>query len=239
MADVESVSSGAGSSGTLYVVSTPIGNLEDISFRAVKVLSEVDLIAAEDTRKTGILLSHYHLHKPTISFFSYNDSKRTAGILAKLRGGTSVALVTDAGTPGISDPGSRLISEALNANVPVVSVPGPTAFLPALIVSGLPAGRFVFEGFLPAKKGRTKVLEKLRAGDRTVIFYESPHRLLRTLKDLHESLGDREISVARELTKKFEEIVRGRISDAIMYFSSKSVKGEFVLVVSGSRSERH
>ncbi len=220
--------------GTLYIVSTPIGNLEDITFRAVSILSGVDLIAAEDTRKTGILLNHYQLRKPLVSFFSFNEARRTPELIAKLKSGTSIALVTDAGTPGISDPAFRIIRAALDESIPVVAIPGPTAFLPALIVSGLPVERFVFEGFLPVKKGRKTMLESLRRENRTIILYESPHRLLKTLRELQEHLGNREISVARELTKKFEEVVRGRISDAINHFSTHKILGEFVIVLGGS-----
>ncbi|MBI4546656.1 MAG: 16S rRNA (cytidine(1402)-2'-O)-methyltransferase [Ignavibacteriae bacterium] len=224
------------SSGTLYIVSTPIGNLEDITFRAIDILSRVDLIAAEDTRKTKILLDHYQIRKALVSYFSYNEARRTPELIAKLKSGLSIALVSDAGTPGISDPAFRIIRAALDENISVVSIPGPTAFLPALIVSGLPADRFVFEGFLPVKKGRKTKLEQLRNEDRTMILYESPHRLLRTLNDLLEFLGDREISVSRELTKHFEEVIRGRISSVLSFFSQKSIRGEFVLVVRGLSS---
>ena len=224
--------------GTLYIVSTPIGNLEDISFRAVKILSQVDLVAAEDTRKTKILLDHYNIHKPLISFYSYNEVRRTPELIEKLKTGTSIALVSDAGTPGISDPAFRIIHAALDEQIPVIAIPGPSAFLPALIASGLPTGRFVFEGFLPVKKGRKTLLEKLRGEERTIILYESPHRLLRTLRDLESYLGNREISVGRELTKKFEEVVRGKISEALKYFSRNTVKGEIVLVIDGVRAKK-
>ena len=224
--------------GTLYIVSTPIGNLEDISFRAVKVLSDVDLIAAEDTRTTKILLDHYNIHKLLISFYSYNEARRTPELIEKLKGGTSIALVSDAGTPGISDPAFRIVRAALDKQISVIAIPGPSAFLPALIASGLPNERFVFEGFLPIKKGRKTLFEKLRSEERTIILYESPHRLLRTLHDLQSHLGDREISVGRELTKKFEEVVRGKISEALKYFSRNTVKGEIVLVIDGVRVKK-
>ncbi|MGA2624898.1 MAG: 16S rRNA (cytidine(1402)-2'-O)-methyltransferase [Bacteroidota bacterium] len=223
--------------GTLYIVSTPIGNLEDITFRAVSILSGVDLVAAEDTRKTKFLLNHYNLQKPLVSFFSFNEARRTPDLIAKLRSGTSIALVTDAGTPGISDPAFRIVRAALDESVPVVAIPGPSAFLAALIVSGLPVERFVFEGFLPVKKGRKTMLERLGSEERTIILYESPHRLLKTLRELHEHVGNREIAVARELTKKFEEVVRGRISDAIDHFSNHKVLGEFVIVLGGSSGD--
>jgi len=220
--------------GTLYVVSTPIGNLEDISFRAITILSTVDLIAAEDTRTTGVLLHHYDIKKPLVSFYSYNEARRTPELIGKLKSGLSIALVTDAGTPGISDPAFRMIRAAVDEAIPVVAIPGPSAFLPALIVSGLPVDRFAFEGFLPVKKGRRTKLEQLRGEQRTIVLYESPHRLLRTLEDLQTNLGDRQISVARELTKKFEEIVRGKIADVRRYFSCRAVRGEFVIVVAGN-----
>src|ERR1041385_770974 len=221
-------------SGTLYIVSTPIGNLEDITFRAVKTLSEVDLIAAEDTRKTRFLLDHFKIHKPIVSYFSYNEARRTPELLSKLKLGSSIALVSDAGTPGVSDPAFRIIRTALDENVPVISIPGPTAFLPALILSGLPSEHFVFEGFLPVKKGRKTKLEQFQKEHRTIILYESPHRLLRTLNDLQQYLGDRQISVSRELTKKFEETVRGDIPSILSYYSTHPIKGEFVIVVSSS-----
>lgn len=226
------------SRGTLYIVSTPIGNLGDISKRAVDVLSSVDLIAAEDTRKTGILLKHFRITTPTLSYYSYNEQKRIPGLVARLRGGDAVAVVSDAGTPAISDPAARLISAAVEENIPVVAVPGPTAFLPALIASGFPIGSFVFEGFLPVKKGRNTRLGELRAEQRTIVLYESPHRLLRTLEDLRRTVGFRRICVARELTKKFEEIVRGTAQEMIDHFAARKVRGEFVIVIEGTGGER-
>jgi len=224
--------------GTLYIVSTPIGNLEDISLRALGVLRGADLIAAEDTRTTGNLLRHYEIRKPMVSYFSQNESRRVPELIEKLEGGLSIAVVSDAGTPGISDPATRLIAAAIAAAVPVVAVPGATAFLPALIVSGLPIGSFVYEGFLPLKKGRNTALAGLAHEDRTIVLYESPHRLLRTLADLKAAFGDRQISVAREITKKFEEVVRGTISEAIAHFTDHRIRGEFVLVVAGRASAR-
>lgn len=220
--------------GTLYIVSTPIGNLEDISDRAIAVLSSVDLIAAEDTRNTGHLLRHFEIRRPMISYFSHNEVRRIPGLIEKLKRGDALAVVSDAGTPAISDPASRLISAAVEEGIPVVSIPGPSAFLPALIVSGFDIGSFVFEGFLPVKKGRMTKLKDLRAERRTIVFYESPHRLLRTLEDLVEPLGARRILVARELTKKFEEIVRGTVGEVLAHFSSGPVRGEFVLVIEGT-----
>jgi 16S rRNA (cytidine1402-2'-O)-methyltransferase len=221
-------------SGTLYIVSTPIGNLEDISIRAVNILSEVDLIAAEDTRTTRVLLDRYGIRKPLVSYYSYNEARRTPELISKLRSGSSIALVSDAGTPGISDPATRIVLSALEAGIGVKAIPGASAFLPALIVSGLPALRFAFEGFLPVKKGRRTKLEQLRREEGTIILYESPHRLLKTLRELEEILGDREISVARELTKKFEEVVRGTVSAVLDHFLHHPVRGEFVIVVAGA-----
>jgi 16S rRNA (cytidine1402-2'-O)-methyltransferase len=221
------------SAGTLYIVSTPIGNLEDMTFRAINVLSKVDLVAAEDTRKSGNLLKHFNIHKPLLSFYSYNESRRLPELIEKLKSGLSIALISDAGTPGISDPAFSIIRAAIEDNITIVSVPGPTAFLPALITSGLPTDRFVFEGFLPVKKGRKTKLEYLQEEEQTVILYESPHRLIRTLNDLLEYLGDREIAVAREITKKFEEVKRGKLSELIAFFSAHAIRGEFVLVISG------
>jgi len=221
--------------GKLYIVSTPIGNLDDITYRAVKILSSVDVIAAEDTRVTKVLLDHYSISKPIISYYSYNETKRIPELIDKLRRGTTIALVSDAGTPGISDPAYRIIRAALDEHLPVEAIPGPSAFLPALIVSGLPVERFVFEGFLPLKKGRQAKLKEVSHEHRTVILYESPHRILRTLQDLLQYCGDREASVARELTKKFEEVVRGKLSSLVKYFSTHTIKGEFVIVLSGRK----
>lgn len=219
-------------SGTLYIVSTPIGNLEDISCRAVRVLSEVDLIAAEDTRTTKILLDRYNIRASLISYHNYNERDRSVQLIEKLKGGTSIAVVSDAGTPGISDPAYRIIHDAIENGIPIVPVPGPSAFLSALVVSGAPIESFIFEGFLPHKKGRKTKLEFLARENRTIVLYESPHRLLRTLHDLQMHLGNRRIVVARELTKKFEEVLRGTISDLLQQLSSRSLKGEFVIVIS-------
>lgn len=220
--------------GTLYIVSTPIGNLEDITLRAVKILAGVDLIAAEDTRTTKVLLTRYNISKPMISYFSHNERRRSAELLERLEGGASVALVTDAGTPGISDPAHVVITEALAKGIPVVPIPGPSAFLASLVVSGLPTDRFVFEGFLPLKKGRRTKLEKLKTEERTIVLYESPHRVLKTLGELLESLGDRDVAVAREVTKKFEEVMRGKLSKVLSDMSKRQPRGEYVIVVSSS-----
>jgi 16S rRNA (cytidine1402-2'-O)-methyltransferase len=219
--------------GTLYIVSTPIGNLEDTSLRAVKILAGVDLIAAEDTRKTKVLLDHHHIKKEMVSYYSYNEARRIPYLLEQLRNGRAVALVSDAGTPGISDPAYRVIKEAIEEGIQVKAVPGPAAFLPALVVSGLPTHRFVFEGFLPAKKGRKARIEELSRESRTIILYESPHRLTKTLLELRDHFGDREVAVCRELTKRFEEVLRGTISEVLPAFTGRSPKGEFVLVIAG------
>ncbi|MEX2116289.1 MAG: 16S rRNA (cytidine(1402)-2'-O)-methyltransferase [Bacteroidota bacterium] len=221
--------------GTLYIVSTPIGNLEDITYRAVKVLGAVDLIAAEDTRKTKILLDHYGISKPMLSYFSYNEKQRTPQLIEQLKGGKSIALVSDAGTPGISDPAHRIVVAALADAIPIIPIPGPSAFLSALIVSGLPTHGFVFEGFLPVKKGRKTKLEELKNERRTVVLYESPHRIVKTLTEIGSTFGERQVVVARELTKKFEEIVRGPLSFVLKEITSKPARGEYVLLVSGNQ----
>lgn len=223
--------------GTLYVVSTPIGNLEDITFRAVKILSGVDLIAAEDTRKTKILLEHYKIQKELISYFQFNEAKRTPELIEALKSGKSIAIVSDAGTPGISDPAYRLVRAAVEEGINIIPIPGVSALLAALVVSGLPTDGFVFEGFLPHKKGRRTKLEQLKTESRTIILYESPHRILKTLQQLQETLGNRQVAVGREITKKFEEFFRGTLSEAFNYFSAKSIKGEFVLVIKGIEND--
>ena len=219
--------------GSLYIVSTPIGNLRDITLRAIEVLKQVDLVAAEDTRHSRKLFAEYGIETPMISYHDFNKEKQTPIIIRKLRQGQSVALISDAGTPGISDPGFYLIREALQQQIRVEAVPGPTAFVPALILSGLPLHRFVFEGFPPAKKGRKSFFENLAQEKRTVILFESPHRLRRTLNDIHQHLGNRRIAIARELTKKFEEVIRGRVAEIIKKLGDKPVKGEIVLVIEG------
>lgn len=224
--------------GTLYIVSTPIGNLEDITLRAIRVLTDVDVVAAEDTRKTGLLLRHLGLKKEMVSYHGYNERARIPGLVGRMVEGKSVGLVTDAGTPGISDPAYMLIKAAIAEKVPVVPLPGPTAFVPALVVSGLPIDRFVFEGFLPGRKGRQKRLSSLSNEDRTIVLYESPHRLVRTLRDLFESLGERDVAIVRELTKSFEEIVRGKLSELVERAASKKPRGEYVIVIGGTGAGR-
>ncbi len=218
--------------GTLYVVATPIGNLEDVTLRALRVLKEVGLIACEDTRRTRTLLSHFGIHVPVTSYFEHNKLTKGPAILRALSEGKSVALVTDAGTPGISDPGFLLVQAARAAGVPVVPVPGPSAVIAALSAAGVPADRFVFEGFLPVKPGRRlHRLEALRDLDMTVVCYESPHRILASLEAIAQVFGDREIVVAREMTKQFEEIVRGTARQLAERFAAGRVRGEFTLII--------
>lgn len=226
------------SPGCLYVVSTPIGNMEDITLRALKVLGGVSLIAAEDTRNSKNLLRHYDISTPCISCFSRNERARIPEILDRLARNESIAIVTDAGTPGLSDPAGLVIAAAIDAGYPVVPLPGASALLAALVVSGLPMDRFLFEGFLPIKKGRQTRLRALTSEARTIVIYESVHRIQRTLRELLEHFGDRRISVCRELTKLYEEIYRGRMSDAVEHFESGTPRGEFVLVVEGATSIR-
>ncbi|HTY11007.1 MAG TPA: 16S rRNA (cytidine(1402)-2'-O)-methyltransferase [Bacteroidota bacterium] len=221
--------------GALYIVPTPIGNLDDITYRAVKILSSVDVIAAEDTRTTKVLLDHLQIQKPLLSFFTHNETIRVPQIVARLRDGHSVALVSDAGTPGISDPAYSIIQACIVDDIPIIPLPGPTAFIPVLVASGMPTQSFVFEGFLPHKKGRSTKLSQLKDEARTMVFYESPHRILRTLEDIRDAFGDRPAVIGREITKKFEEILRGTLSSLHTTLSARPVKGEFVLIVSGAK----
>ncbi|MBD2201328.1 16S rRNA (cytidine(1402)-2'-O)-methyltransferase [Calothrix sp. FACHB-1219] len=222
--------------GTLYIVGTPIGNLEDITFRAVRILQNVDLIAAEDTRHTGKLLQHFQIQTGQISYHEHNRSSRIPELLEHLTNGKAIALVSDAGMPGISDPGYELVKACVEAGITVVPIPGASAAIAALSASGLPTDRFVFEGFLAAKtQQRREYLESLQTESRTLIFYESPHRLRDTLQDLGESLGsDRQIVLARELTKFYEEFWRGTIAEAISHYSQREPQGEYTLVVAGT-----
>jgi 16S rRNA (cytidine1402-2'-O)-methyltransferase len=222
------------SSSSLYIVPTPIGNLGDITLRAIKVLQTVDVILAEDTRQTGLLLKHLNIQKPLQSHHAFNEHQTTEKWVREMQAGKIVALVSDAGTPVISDPGFMLVRAALDANLKVETLPGATAFVPALVNSGLPADRFAFEGFLPHKKGRMTKLQKLAEEERTFILYESPHRLLKTLEQLAENLGnERKACVSRELSKLHEENARGTLNELIQHFSSKTIKGEIVIVVQG------
>ena len=221
-------------SGKLYVVGTPIGNLEDFSPRAIRILSEVDFIAAEDTRVTLKLLNHFEIKKPLISYFEHNKFEQGEAILARLSCGETAAIVTDAGMPAISDPGEDLVRECIAAGIAVESVPGPVAFATALSVSGMPSRRFCFEGFLSVdKKERRAHLEEIRNERRTMIFYEAPHKLCRTLEDLYATLGECKIAVCRELTKLHEQVISGTITDAIGYFKQNAPRGEFVLIIEG------
>jgi 16S rRNA (cytidine1402-2'-O)-methyltransferase len=220
----------------LYIVPTPIGNLEDITFRAVRILKEADLVLAEDTRKTVILLRHYGIGNKLSSHHAFNEHKSVHAVIEKLKGGAVIALVSDAGTPGISDPGFLLVRECLKENITVECLPGPTALIPALVNSGLPCDRFVFEGFLPHKKGRQTRLQKLALEESTLVFYESPHRLVKTLEQFAGTFGaDRPASVSRELTKIHEENARGTLEELATHFRDKTVKGEIVIVVDGAR----
>ncbi len=217
----------------LYLVPTPIGNLKDITHRGVDVLNKVDIILAEDTRKTQKLLSHYDIQTKMFSYHTFNEHKKLQKWVDKLLSGLEIALVSDAGTPSISDPGFLLVRECMRNNINTECLPGPTAFLPALVSSGFSCDRFIFEGFLPNKKGRTKRLRMLTNYDMTVILYESPHRLLKTLKQLSELLGpDQLVSVSREISKIHEENKRGKIKEIINYYELKKPKGEFVIIVS-------
>ena len=212
-------------------MATPIGNLGDFSVRAIETLKKVDLIACEDTRRSKILLDHYGIQKPLVSYFDHSERRKTPFLIEKLKNGAGVALVSDAGTPGIADPGYRLIRAAIDEGIRIESLPGASAFLTALALSGLPADWFIFEGFFPVKEGqKRKLFSSLRDQERTVIFYESPHRLLKTLRLVEETLGDIPLVVARELTKKFEEVWRGSASGAIRHFSEKKILGELVVL---------
>lgn len=220
----------------LYLVPTPIGNLEDMTFRAIKVLKEVDVILAEDTRNTGKLLKHFDIETRMFSHHQHNEHKALHALIERLLLGESLALVTDAGTPGISDPGFLLVRECIKNDIEIECLPGATAFIPAAVVSGLPVDRFHFEGFLPQKKGRQSRLKELAEKEVTVILYESPFRVLKTLEQIREFFGDdRQISVSRELTKIYEETIRGNVSQLIEIFQDKNIKGEFVIVIDGKR----
>ena len=218
----------------LILVPTPVGNLKDITFRAVEILKEVDLILAEDTRTTSVLLKHFDIQNSMSAYHKFNEHKQVQNIIEKLQSGLSIALVSDAGTPGISDPGFLIVRECLKNNIPVETLPGATAFVPALVNSGLPCDRFCFEGFLPQKKGRQKRLKELSEEKRTMVFYESPYRLIKTLQQFSDRFGeDRQVSVSRELTKIYEETVRGSLTEVISYFNSKTIKGEIVIILEG------
>lgn len=223
----------------LYLIPTPIGNLEDITLRALRILKEVDLILAEDTRTSGFLLKHYQISKPLHSHHKFNEHKTAETIVNRLKAGEKIALISDAGTPAISDPGFFLVKHCLDSDIDVECLPGATAFVPALVNSGLPNEKFCFEGFLPQKKGRQSKLTELAEETRTMIFYESPHRLVKTLLQFAEVMGeDRKASVSRELTKLYEENARGTLLELANHFSAKTVKGEIVIVVGGKIIEK-
>ncbi|MCF6365450.1 MAG: 16S rRNA (cytidine(1402)-2'-O)-methyltransferase [Bacteroidales bacterium] len=222
----------------LYIVPTPIGNLKDITFRAIEVLKDVDLILAEDTRKTSVLLNHFEIRNKLQAYHKFNEHKQIQPIIEKLKSGKSIALVTDAGTPGISDPGFLIVRECIKNKIEIETLPGATAFVPALINSGFPSDKFCFEGFLPQKKGRQKRLKELTNEERTIIFYESPHRLLKLLNQISEFFGDKkQISVSRELTKIYEETKRGTANELIEYYKEKTIKGEIVVVIYGKKND--
>lgn len=223
----------------LTVVPTPIGNLEDITFRAIRTLKEADLILAEDTRTTGILLKHFEIQNKMLSHHKFNEHKTVEQIATRIKGGENIALVSDAGTPAISDPGFMLVRECVRQGVEVECLPGATAFVPALVVSGLPNEKFCFEGFLPQKKGRLTRLKELSTEQRTIIFYESPFRLVKTLTQFVDSFGrDRQISVSREISKLHEETVRGSLEEVLQHFSVNEPKGEIVIVVAGLKDKK-
>lgn len=220
--------------GILYVVPTPVGNMEDMTLRAIRILKEADLVLAEDTRTSGILLKHFDIKNQLMSHHKFNEHGTSAGIVERLLAGATIALISDAGTPGISDPGFYLVREAVNAGVEVQCLPGATAMIPALVSSGLPCDRFCFEGFLPQKKGRQSRIKALADEQRTMVFYESPYRVLKLLEQLAEEFGgDRQVSVCREISKVHEESVRGTLDEVIAYFKEHEPRGEFVVVVAG------
>lgn len=222
--------------GILYIVPTPVGNMEDMTLRAIRTLKEVDLILAEDTRTSGVLLKHFDIKNHLMSHHKFNEHGTSTSIVERLKAGQNIALISDAGTPGISDPGFFLVREAVAAGITVQCLPGATAFVPALVDSGLPCDRFVFEGFLPQKKGRQTRMERLSEEDRTMVFYESPYRVLKTLQQLAEHFGsDRLVSCCREISKVHEECVRGTLSEVIAHFQEKEPRGEFVIVVAGKK----
>lgn len=223
----------------LYLVPTPIGNLEDITLRALRILKEVDLILAEDTRTSSVLLNHYEIRKPLWSYHKFNEHSVVEKIAEKISGGESVALISDAGTPGISDPGFLLVRECLTRDIEVESLPGATALIPALLNSGFPCDKFCFEGFLPQKKGKLTLLTELSTEQRTIIFYESPHRVVKTLEMIDKIFTHSpQISVSREITKKFETTVRGDAKTLLNYFAEKPPKGEFVIVIEGNKQKK-
>ena len=224
--------------GILYIVPTPVGNMEDMTMRAIRILKEADLVLAEDTRTSGILLQHFGIKNRLVSHHKFNEHGTSAGIVERLKAGETIALISDAGTPGISDPGFFLAREAAKAGITVQCLPGATAFVPAIVSSGLPCDRFCFEGFLPQKKGRQTLLDSLQTETRTMIFYESPYRLVKTLEQFATTFGeDRQASVCREISKMFEESVRGTLNELVDHFTQTPPKGEIVIVVAGKNTK--
>lgn len=224
--------------GILYLVATPIGNLQDITFRAINTLKEVDMIAAEDTRQTIKLLNHFEIKKPLISYYEHNKITKGNYLIGQLLEGKNIALVSDAGSPGISDPGEDLVKLAIENDITVTMIPGPVAAVTGLVISGLPTGRFVFEGFLPMnKRSRQERLQQLKDEIRTIVFYEAPHKLPYTLKDMYNAWGDRKIALARELTKRYEEVIRCSLSEAMERYQVEAPKGEFVVIIEGQNEE--
>lgn len=224
--------------GTLYIVPTPVGNMEDMTYRAVRILKEVDVVLAEDTRTSGILLKHFDIHNHLLSHHKFNEHGTSQGVVERLLAGQNVALISDAGTPGISDPGFFLVRETVRAGIEVQCLPGATAFVPALVSSGLPCDRFAFEGFLPQKKGRQTKILSLKDEHRTMIFYESPYRLVKLLEQFVEAYGpDRRVSVCREISKVHEESVRGTLDEVLAHFKSHEPKGEIVVVLAGADNQ--
>lgn len=223
----------------LYIVPTPIGNLEDITLRSINVLIDSDLVLCEDTRRSKILMSHYKINTQLKSFHKFNEHKEVDSIVDQIKEGKKISLISDAGTPGISDPGFLIVRTCIESEIEIECLPGATAFVPALINSGIPSDKFVFEGFLPVKKGRKTRLEMLSNEKRTMIFYESPHKILKTLNDFKVNFGsERKISISRELTKVYEENIRGTVEEVISFFGDKKIKGEIVIVVEGNKNSK-
>ena len=223
----------------LYIVPTPIGNLEDITLRSINVLIDSDLVLCEDTRRSKILMSHYKINTQLKSFHKFNEHKEVDSIVGQIKEGKKISLISDAGTPGISDPGFLIVRTCIESEIEIECLPGATAFVPALINSGIPSDKFVFEGFLPVKKGRKTRLETLSNEERTMIFYESPHKILKTLNDFKVNFGsERKISISRELTKVYEENIRGTVEEVISFFGDKKIKGEIVIVVEGNKNSK-
>ena len=223
----------------LYIVPTPIGNLEDITLRSINVLIDSDLVLCEDTRRSKILMSHYKINTQLKSFHKFNEHKEVDSIVDQIKEGKKISLISDAGTPGISDPGFLIVRTCIESEIEIECLPGATAFVPALINSGIPSDKFVFEGFLPVKKGRKARLETLSNEERTMIFYESPHKILKTLNDFKLNFGpERKISISRELTKVYEENIRGTVEEVISFFGDKKIKGEIVIVVEGNKNSK-